>query len=109
MVRKIGAKIAVTQVGILNDESRRILNDVKPEVIKLDMREINTLEDNEEEAIMGEIRETAEAIKATVIAEYLESPAQIAKIWPYNITFIQGDGMTPILDEMDFNFDDFAI
>lgn len=109
VARKIGAAVAVTQVGILNDEARRILNDVKPDIIKLDMREINTLEDNEEEEIMSEIRDVAETVGATIIAEYLESPGQIARIWPYDIKFIQGDGMTPLLEEMNFNFDEFAI
>ncbi len=109
VARRIGASVAVTQVGILNDDSKRIINELSPDVIKLDMREINTLEDNEEEEIMSEIRETADKANALLIAEYLESPAQIARIWPYDIKFIQGEGMTPLLEDMNFNFDEFAI
>lgn len=108
-VRKNGAKVAISKVGSLNGDNARIINDLKPNVIKLDLREIDTLDDSEEAEIMGSIRDKAEELGATVIAEYLESPAQLSRIWPYDVKFIQGDGMTPILEEMDFNFDEFAI
>lgn len=109
VAREHGGQVAVTKIGSLSDDNARIINDIKPNIIKLDLREIDTLDDNEEAEIMGEICNKAEAIGATLIAEYLESPAQLSRIWPYDIKLIQGDGMTPILDDLNFNFDEFAI
>lgn len=109
VVREHNGKVAVTKVGSLSDDNSRIIDDLKPEIIKLDLREIDTLDDNEEPEVMGDLRSKADAINAMLIAEYLESPAQLSRIWPYDIKFIQGDGMTPILEGMDFNFDELAI
>ncbi|PID63644.1 MAG: hypothetical protein CR974_01415 [Gammaproteobacteria bacterium] len=109
VVRDGGAQVAVTKVGSLSADNERIINDIKPDIIKLDLREIDTLDDNEEEEVMGDIKAKADEIGAWIIAEYLESPAQLSRIWPYEITFIQGDGMTPLLEDLDFNFDEFAI
>lgn len=109
VAREHGGKVAVTKIGSLSADNARIIDDIRPDIIKLDLREISTLDDNEEAEIMGDITEKAGAIDAMLIAEYLESPAQLSSIWPYDIKFIQGNGMTPILDDMDFNFDEFAI
>ncbi len=108
-VRRSGAGVAITKIGLLNTDNERIINEIRPEVIKLDLREIDTLDENEEAEVMGDLCAKASEIDALMIAEYLESPAQLSRIWPYDIKFIQGDGMTPILPAMDFNFDEFAI
>lgn len=109
LMRSNGAKIAVSRVGSLTNDNKRIIDDIQPDFIKLDLREIDTLDDTEEAEIMGEIREKADQMNIVLIAEYLESPAQLSRIWPYDVKFIQGDGMTPILDDMDFDFDEFDI
>lgn len=109
VVRELGAEIAVSKIGMLTNENKRVINDLKPDVIKLDLREIDTLDDNEEAEVMGEIGERAKAVNATLIAEFLESPAQLSRIWPYDVKLIQGDGMTPHLEEPNFNFAEFAI
>jgi len=109
MVKKAGARLAITKIGGLSKDNLRILNNMQPEIIKLDLREIDTLDDDEETEVMEAICDKAQAMNAMVIAEYIESPAQLSRIWPYDIKFIQGDGMTPVLDEMNFNFAAFAI
>lgn len=103
------AKIAISKVGSLSKDNARVINDIQPDFIKLDLREIDTLDDNEEAEVMGDICEIASNYQSVIIAEYLESPAQLSRIWPYDVKFIQGDGMTPILDDMDFNFAEFDI
>lgn len=108
-MREQNAHIAISKIGGLSKDNERILDDLKPDFIKLDLREIDTLDESEEAEVMGDIKHKADSINATMIAEYLESPAQLSRIWPYDVKFIQGDGMTPLLDDMDFNFDEFAI
>lgn len=108
-MREKGAKIAITKIASLTNDQKRIITDIKPDIIKLDLREVSTLDDTEEPEVMEEILHHANECNALLIAEYLESPAQLSSIWPYDIKLIQGDGMTPLLDEMNFDFNDFAI
>ncbi len=109
MVRSHGGQVAISKVASLSADNLRIINDLRPDIIKLDLREIDTLDDNEEVEIMSDIRHKADEIGALLIAEYLESPAQLSRIWPYDIKLIQGDNMTPVLDGLNFNFHEFAI
>lgn len=109
VVRKSGAKIAVTDIGAITKANERVIDELQPDIIKIDLNEIDTLDDNEEAEVMGDIRDKADNINALLIADHLESPAQLSRIWPYNITFIQGDGMTPVLDDFSFNFAEFEI
>ncbi len=109
LMRSNHAQIAVTEIGSITKANERVINDIKPDIIKIDLNEIDTLEEHEEVEVMGDIRAKADEIGALIIAEHLESPAQLSRIWPYNITFIQGDGMTPVLDDFSFNFAEFEI
>lgn len=108
-IKKIGGRVAIVGLSNLTEMVERVLSDISPDVLKVDIREIDTLDDNETDEIMSNITERATQLDAFIVAEQIESPAQLSKIWPYNIRFIQGDGMTPVLGGFDFNFDDFAI
>ncbi len=108
-LKAIGAQIAVIKIGNLSPENERVISDLSPDIIKLDIREIDTLDEREESEVMEAIKQRADEISAVVIAEYLESASQISRIWPYGITYVQGDGMTPLLTDMNFDFDSFKM
>ncbi len=108
-VRDCGAQIAVSKIGTLSAENERILNDIQPDIIKLDIREIDTLDDREEEETMTDICAKAKDINAVIIAEYIESPAQLARVWPYGVVLVQGDSITPKSENFDFDFSEFAL
>lgn len=108
-MRENGARIAVTKLGSLSKDNSRIIDDIQPEFIKLDLREIDTLDDTEEKEVMGDIVSKAQEHQSTLIAEYIESPAQLARVWPYGVQLIQGDAMTPLLEDMDFDFGQFDL
>lgn len=108
-VRQAGAKVAVAKIGSMTAENERVVNDLKPNYMKLDINEISTLEDAELEEIMTGIQAKAQTLNATLIAEYIESPDQLSSIWPYGVELIQGDGMTPKLESLDFDFSSFAV
>lgn len=103
-MRPQGCRFALSDVGRLDTSIREMMERVKPEVLKLDMREIDTFEDKEEEEFMSEIKGYAEAHHAMIIADHMESPAQLSRVWPHDIQYIQGDGIVPPMDKFDFDF-----
>lgn len=104
LMRPQGSRFALTDVGRLDNEVKELLERVKPEVIKLDMREIDTFEDKEEEDFMHAVKAYAEANQVMIIADHMESPAQLSRVWPYDIQYIQGDGIVPPLEKFNFDF-----
>lgn len=108
-VQAAGGRVAIVGLSNLSEMAERVIADISPDALKIDIREIDTLDDNETDELMNKIIKRAQQLNAFVVADHLESPAQLAKVWPYDIKFIQGDGMTPTLTQFDFNFDDFAI
>ncbi|MBS9777237.1 MAG: GGDEF domain-containing protein [Gammaproteobacteria bacterium] len=108
-MRENGAKIAISKIGNLSKDNVRIINDIQPEYIKLDIREIDTLDDLEEQEIMEDICQKAKDHNSILIAEYIECSAQLIRVWPYGIKFIQGDSMTPPMDSMSFDFNQFNL
>lgn len=105
-MRPLGAKFAISEIGRFDDEVKEIFERVKPEVVKLDMREIDTFEDDEEVRFMTAIKDYANEHKVMLIADHMESPAQLSRVWPYDIQFLQGDGMVPAMKHFDFNFNE---
>ncbi len=108
-VRKYGAKIAIGRISNLSKENNRIIDEIKPDVIKLDMREIDTLDELEEKETMEDILEKNKTCQAMLMAENIESPAQLARIWGYDIRVAQGRGLASPSAEMDFDFAEFHL
>lgn len=108
-VQQRGASLAIQNVNKLTEESEKIIDELKPRILKLDIQELSSLDEHEEPAVMNPICEKAADCGATLIAENLTSPAQLSRIWPYQITLIQGNGMTPVLDDLDYDFNSLAI
>lgn len=103
-LREHGAQFALTEVGRFDDDIRELLTRMKPEVLKLDMREIDTFEDDEEQRFMGQVKAYADENNVMLIADHMESPAQLSRVWPYDIKYLQGDGMVPPMDGFSFDF-----
>ena len=105
-MRPQGSRFALSDVGRIDDNVREMLERIKPEIVKLDMREIDTFEDREEEEFMKEIKAYAEAHHAMIIADRMESPAQLSRVWPHDIQYIQGDGIVPPMENLAFDFNE---
>lgn len=105
-LRPLGTQFALTEVGRFDEDVRELLGRMKPEVLKLDMREIDTFEDDEEQRFMAAVRHYADENGVLVIADYMESPAQLSRVWPYDIKLLQGNGMVPPMDGFHFNFNE---
>lgn len=103
-MRPQGSRFALAGIGRMDTTVREMLERIKPEVIKLDMREIDTFEDREEEEFMREVKKYAEEHHTMLIADNMESPAQLSRVWPHDIQYIQGDGIVPPMDKFSFDF-----
>ena len=104
LMRPQGSRFALAGVGRIDTTVQEMLKRVKPEIIKLDMHEIDTFEDREEEEFMREIKKYAEEHNTMLIADNMESPAQLSRVWPHDIQYIQGDGIVPPMDKFSFDF-----
>lgn len=104
VMRPMGANFAVTEVARYEEEIKDIFERIKPNVIKLDMREIDTFEDEEEQRFMESVKGYADANNAIIISDYMESPAQLSRVWPYDIKYLQGDGMVAPISGFEFDF-----
>ncbi|MBP3194262.1 MAG: EAL domain-containing protein [Cardiobacteriaceae bacterium] len=103
-MRPLGAKLAISAVGIYDENVEEIFNRVKPNVLKLDMNEIDTLEDQEEFQFMSKIKEYAEEHDIELIVANMDSPAQLSHVFPYELQLVQGDGLVPPMDNFEFDF-----
>lgn len=105
-LRPLGAQFALTEVGRFEEDIRELLGRMKPDVLKLDMREIDTFEDDEEQRFMAAVRNYADEHGTLIIVDFMESPAQLSRVWPYDIKLLQGNGMALPLDGFTFDFNE---
>ncbi|MBV7435102.1 EAL domain-containing protein [Cardiobacteriaceae bacterium TAE3-ERU3] len=103
-MRKYGSHVAITEIGRFDDDVKELLEKIGPDVLKLDMREIDTFEDEEEERFMAAVKNHAEEYGQTIIVDYMESPAQLSRVWPYDLQLLQGEGMVSAVDSFEYDF-----
>ena len=103
-LRPLGTQFALTEVGRFDEDIRELLTRMKPDILKLDMREIDTFEDDEEQRFMAAVKNYTDENGVMIIADYMESPAQLSRVWPYDIKYLQGNGMVPPMDGFTFDF-----
>lgn len=103
-MKAAGARIALTGVAQLGDDVLELFKHFQPQVVKLDMREIDTFEDEEEERFMQAIKGWGEEAQAMIIVDHMESPAQLSHVWPYDLQYLQGDGMVAPIEGFNFDF-----
>lgn len=108
-MRPLGARVAITEIARFDEEIKEIFGRIKPDVIKLDMREIDTFEEDEETRFMEAIKGYAEEHNATLIVDHMESPAQLSRVWPYDLQILQGDGIVPPLANFTYDFTEAPI
>lgn len=103
-MRESGSHLAITEIGRFDDDVQALLTKIKPDVLKLDMREIDTFEDEEEERFMGAVKQYADEHGQTIIVDYMDSPAQLSRVWPYDLQLLQGEGMISAVDNFEYDF-----
>ena len=93
------------------DNSERILEHLMPDYIKLDSALIEKLSKTKDAAsteAMKALTEKAREMNTTVIAEDISSAPEMASIWQYGVTLVQGNMVQEPSPDMKFDFQMFA-
>jgi len=109
-LREIGCGFTISHFGN-RPNSEHILNNLVPEYIKLDSELIEQLIRSKNDAsrqALAAITEKARLMKTLVIAAYIASAPQMASIWQFGVTLVQGDMVQEASPHMDFDFQQFA-
>lgn len=105
-LRPLGVRFALSDLARYDDDIEGIFKRLSPDVLKLDMRELDTFDDDEEERFMSAIKEYATKNHAQIVVNHMDSPAQLSRVWRHNIQLLQGDGIVPPLERMNFDFNE---
>ena len=103
-MKPLGTKFSISGIGRHDDTVAEILERIKPDIIKLDMDEIDTFDDQEESYFMSKINEFVEANNTMVVVENMDTTAQLSRVYPYNLNYLQGDGLIPASEGFTFDF-----
>lgn len=88
-LREVGCAIALDDVGA-EPESLAFIPLLRPEVVKLDLRLLRTVEDPATITVAGAVRAYSEATGAEVVAEGVETPEDLTRALVVGATLGQG-------------------
>jgi diguanylate cyclase (GGDEF)-like protein/PAS domain S-box-containing protein len=91
--------------------SQRLLQHLHPDFIKLDGAFIEQLAKGKDEAsrsAMTRIAEQAQGMNTQIVAASVSNAAQMAGIWQFGVTLVQGDMVQEATPYMEFDFQQFA-
>jgi diguanylate cyclase (GGDEF)-like protein/PAS domain S-box-containing protein len=109
-LRDMGCGFALSHFGS-KANSERILHYLVPDYIKLDISFIENLTKSRDEAsrrAMNTLTEKAQEIKTRVIASNVANASQMASMWQFGVTLVQGDMVHEARPQMDFDFQQFS-
>ena len=109
-LQAIGCGFTISHFGN-RANSEHILNQLAPEYIKLDSELIEQLIRSKNDAsrqALAAITEKARLMKTLVVAADIASAPQMASIWQFGVTLVQGDMVQEASPHMDFDFQQFA-
>jgi diguanylate cyclase (GGDEF)-like protein len=105
-LKRLNCGFALSQLGG-KDNSERLLEHLQPDYIKLDGALVRKLSNNRDTAsrdAVAALTGKAGEMAVQVIAEGISSAPQMASIWNYGVTLVQGTMVQAPGPEMDFDF-----
>lgn len=109
-LRAIGCGFTIAHFGN-RASSEHILNKLTPDYIKLDSELIEQIIRSKNDAsrqALAVITEKARQMKTLVVAANIASAPQMASIWQFGVTLVEGDMVQEASLHMDFDFHQFA-
>jgi diguanylate cyclase (GGDEF)-like protein len=109
-VQRLGGGFALSHLSG-RPNSERVLNYLSPDYIKLDGVLIEKLSKNKDEEgrkVVANLTEQAQAKKIKVVAANVSTAPQMASIWQFGVTLVQGDMVQEPSPEMNFDFSQFT-
>ncbi len=109
-LRDMACGFALSHFGSRTN-SEHILINLVPDYIKLDGELIEKLVKSKDETsrqALAAIAEKAREMNTLVVASDIASAPQMASIWQFGVTLVQGDMVQEASQQMDFDFQQFA-
>lgn len=103
-LKELGCGFSVDHFGS-GQNPFKLLKHLPADYLKLDRSLMQALPDSEDaEERVREIIENAHDLKKKVIAGYLEDAGTLARMWQFQVDFIQGNFLQPPSEQMDYDF-----
>jgi len=109
-LRELGCGIALSHFGG-KPHSERLLAELTPDYIKLDGSLIERLakaKDENSRKAMALLTQRAHELKTQVVAAGVVTAPQMASIWQFGVTLVQGNMVAESSDHPDFDFHQYA-
>lgn len=103
-LRPRGARFALADLARWDADIEEMLQRLEPQVLVLDMREIDTFEEAEEDEFMKHLKNYAREHRCEIVVNHMDSPAQLSVVWRNDLQLLQGNGIVPAQDGFDFDF-----
>lgn len=107
---ELGCGLALSHFGG-KTHSERLLKELIPDYIKLDGSLIERLakaKDENSRKAMAELSHQARGLKTRVVASGVSTAPQMASIWQFGVTLVQGNMVAEAGTRLDFDFKQFA-
>ena len=109
-LRELGCGIALSHFGG-KQNSERLLKEMLPDFIKLDGSLIEKLakaRDEQSRRSMATLAGQAQELNVRVVAAGVTTAPQMASIWQFGVTLVQGNMVAEAGAELDFDFKQYA-
>ena len=109
-LRELGCGLALSHFGG-KAHSERLLKELVPDYIKLDGSLIERLaksKDEKSRQAMALLARRAQELKSQVVAAGVSTAPQMASIWQFGVTLVQGNMVAEAGPRLDFDFKQFA-
>jgi len=107
---ELGCGLALSHFGG-KTHSERLLKELVPDYIKLDGSLIERLakaKDENSRRAMADLAQQAQKLKTRVVASGVSTAPQMASIWQFGVTLVQGNMVAEVSPRLDFDFKQFA-
>ena len=107
---ELGCGLALSHFGG-KTHSERLLKELVPDYIKLDGSLIERLakaKDENSRRAMADLAQQAQKLKTRVVASGVSTAPQMASIWQFGVTLVQGNMVAEVSPRLDFDFKLFA-
>ncbi|MCB1765014.1 MAG: EAL domain-containing protein [Candidatus Competibacteraceae bacterium] len=109
-LRELGCGLALSHFGG-KSHSERLLTGLTPDYIKLDGSLIERLakaKDENSRQAMAQLAQRAHEINTRVVAAGVMTAPQMASIWQFGVTLVQGNMVAEASEHLDFDFRQYA-
>lgn len=109
-LREMGCGLALSHFGG-KQHSERLLQELIPDYIKLDGSLIERLakaKDESSRQAVTSLTQQAHALHAQIVAAGVSTAPQMASIWQFGVTLVQGNMVAEDSEHLDFDFSQYA-